>query len=118
MRAINVAIGVALLCAVAAPATAQFMGIHAPTLERAELDALRDAAVKLYKDPGRELGSRETWEAPTGSHGTVALVERFEHDGMPCMKLAHDIKRRNVSDPLQFESQLCQTPEGAWKNLF
>lgn len=118
MRLLTLALSLAAMGALAAPAAAQFMGINAPTLAREDLDALGAASAKLYKDPDREIGSKEDWESTTGSNGVVAIAERFEHEGMPCVKLAHRIKRQKYADILKLETQQCQTPEGEWKNLF
>ena len=81
--------------------------------------ALLDAASrKLYLSEEVELNAVEAWENPeTGNRGTVTLIEIFEHQGMPCRRLRHDIELRRTRDPFRFIVDRCKTSEGEWKIL-
>ena len=83
-------------------------------MSQQELDAMGDAAAKLYTDPASAPGSIERWQASSGTRGTVRLVEWYKLEGMPCARLLHELQRADAGDPQSFTIDRCQTGDG-WK---
>ena len=87
-------------------------------LSQEDLQMLGEAAQKLYIDESVPVGTVETWSNPTsGNTGSVQLVGIFEHQGMPCRRLQHDIKVKDVADPFRYIFDRCKLPSGEWKIL-
>ena len=87
-------------------------------LSQEDLDLLGAAAEKLYLDESVPVGTVERWSNPaSGNAGTVKLLGTFEHQGLPCRRLQHDITVKNVADPFRMTADRCKTADGAWKAL-
>ena len=102
------------------PAQAQFNPFTRAGFElsQADIDMLEAAAQKLYLDESVAVGSKESWSNPqSGNAGTVELVGAFEHQSLPCRRLQHDIKVKDVADPFRYIFDRCKTASGAWKVL-
>jgi hypothetical protein len=84
-------------------------------MSQEELAAMGTAAAKLYTDQARTPGSAERWQAPSGTGGTVRLVQWYRFQGMPCARLLHELQRAESSDPQTFTIDRCQTSDGEWK---
>lgn len=85
-------------------------------LSEDELAAMSTAAAKLYTDPATAPGRVERWQVPSGTGGTVRLVERYEFQGMPCAHLRHELERADAGDdPQTFTIDRCRTQDGEWK---
>jgi surface antigen len=79
---------------------------------------LETAARNLYTRDGIEVGATEKWENPqTGNSGTVTLIRKHAHQGMPCRLLQHDIVLTRTRDPYRFRVDRCRTENGEWKIL-
>ncbi|MEQ9606437.1 MAG: hypothetical protein RLN99_02095 [Kiloniellaceae bacterium] len=102
------------------PAAAQLNSVTRSGLELTTVDweMLETAAAKLYQPDAPQVGAVETWSnAESGNQGRIELLQTGEYQGMPCRKLQHEIRVKNVSDPFRFTVDRCKTPEGAWKIL-
>jgi len=87
-------------------------------LSQEDLDMLGAAARKLYVDESAAVGTVETWSNPkTGNTGSVQLIGTFEYKGLPCRRLQHDIKIKDVANPFRYLFDRCKTPSGEWKLL-
>ena len=119
MRALGAAAAAVLWLAAACPAVAQLNTFTEGGLDLTAEDweLLETAASKLYAEE-KPIGSVESWSnAQSGNHGTIELIRAGERQGMPCRRLQHDIKVKDVADPFRFTVDRCKTAEGAWKAL-
>ena len=114
LRALTLGVGALIATA---PALAQInpLGPGAFSVPREDLGLLNAAEEKLY-DPADKVGTVERWtNDKTGDSGTVTLISTFERDGMPCRRVAHDIKIRGNKTPRQFVLSRCRVADGSWK---
>ena len=87
-------------------------------LSQDDIDMLQAAAEKLYIGETAPVGKAEHWaNAATGNSGTVQLIGLFDHKGLPCRRLQHDISIKNVDDPYRFIVDRCKVADGTWKQL-
>jgi surface antigen len=87
-------------------------------LDESDLPFLQAAAEKLYLVGDVTVGTSAEWINPeTGNRGTVRLVEKHEHEGLPCRRLLHDIVLTRIRDPYRFTVDRCRTVDGEWKIL-
>jgi surface antigen len=104
----------------AVPALAQLNPFTRAGFDLTEQDVvlLQESSEKLYIDESVPVGTVETWSnADSGNTGSVQLVGAFEHKGLPCRRLQHDIKIKNVADPFRYIVDRCKIPSGEWKTL-
>lgn len=120
MRLIGTVAAAVLWLAAGFPAVAQLNTFTKGGLDLTAEDweLLDTAASKLYLTEERPIGSTEAWSnTQSGNQGTVELIQAGERQGMPCRRLQHDIKVKDVADPFRFTVDRCKTPEGDWKAL-
>ena len=123
MPRVLVSLALAVLTAVAAPPSSQAgpidpFGKSGISLSEAAYAELKEAARKIYSDPSREPGDTEAWRDPNGpSQGTVTFIERHEYQGMPCIRLRHDIEFSDLKDRYRFVVSRCRVEDGTWKIL-
>ena len=87
-------------------------------LSQEDIDLLTAAARKLYVGETASVGALESWSnEQSGNAGTVQLIGTFEHQGLPCRRLQHDITVKNVDNPFRFIFDRCKTANGEWKLL-
>lgn len=87
-------------------------------LSQEDIDLLVAAAQKLYLDESVAVGAMESWSNPaSGNAGTVELIGTFEHQGLPCRRLQHDIQVKGAANPFRYIFDRCKTADGAWKLL-
>lgn len=87
-------------------------------LSQEDIDLLSAAAKKLYLDESVKVGTVETWSnATSGNTGSVQLIGTFEYKGLPCRRLQHDIKIKDVANPFRYIFDRCKTANGEWKVL-
>ncbi len=109
-----------LVGALAVPAQAQLNPFKRSGFElsQEDIDLLAAAGRKLYEDESVAVGTVETWSNPaTGNTGSIQLIGIFEHNGLPCRRLQHDIKIKVVRDPFRYLFDRCKLPSGEWKLL-
>ena len=119
-RIVVVALAIIVAGLPSPPARAQFNPFTRAgfDLSQEDIAMLEAAAEKLYLDESVAVGSRESWSNPqSGNSGTVALVGTFEHQGLPCRRLQHDIKVKDVQDSFRYIFDRCKTAGGEWKLL-
>ncbi len=86
-------------------------------IKKGDLVALTVAAQKLY-DAKAPVGTVNDWENPTsGNKGTVTLIDHFEREGMPCMRLGYTFIMKGEADPKNFALRECLDDDGKWKIL-
>ncbi len=87
-------------------------------LSQEDLELLSAAAKKLYIDESVPVGTVETWSNPkSGNTGSVQLIGTFDYKGLPCRRLQHDIRVKDVANPFRYLFDRCKTPNGEWKLL-
>ena len=87
-------------------------------LEDGDIPLLEAAAQKLYLVEAVDVGAVESWNnAESGNYGTVTLIQKHAHQGLPCRRLQHDIKIKGEADPYRFIIDRCKTEDGSWKLL-
>ncbi len=87
-------------------------------LSETDIDMLKAAAEKLYLAESVEVGTVETWNnAETGNSGTVTLTRKHAYNDLPCRRLQHDIRVKNIADHFRFVFDRCKTSDGSWKLL-
>lgn len=83
-----------------------------------DIQLLQTAAARLYEGETAEVGTVETWSnAASGNTGAVQLVQIFEHQGLTCRRLQHDIKVNDVENTFRYIFDRCKTAAGEWKLL-
>ncbi|MDJ0894577.1 MAG: hypothetical protein QNJ92_05510 [Alphaproteobacteria bacterium] len=86
-------------------------------IKKGDLTALTLAAQKLY-DAKAPVGTVDEWENPkSGNRGTVTLIDHFERDGGPCMRLGYTFIIKGEADPKNFALRQCLADDGKWKIL-
>lgn len=108
-------LAVTVLVATSWPVTAQINPFKHSDFELTEKDValLKAAAANLYEGETAPLGIQEAWSNPmSGNAGTVELVRIFEHKGLTCRRLQHDI-----AEPFRFIIDRRQVSPGVWKTL-
>ncbi len=87
-------------------------------LSETDIDKLEAAAKKLYLAESVEVGTVETWNnAETGNSGTVTLTRKHAYKDLPCRRLQHDIRVKDIADSFRFVLDRCKTSDGSWKLL-
>ena len=87
-------------------------------LDQSDLEAIQAATQPYFDDDTVAPGTVREWSnAETGNSGTATLLERFEHDGMPCRRIQHDITIEDVADKFRYIIDRCQVADGSWKLL-
>jgi surface antigen len=117
-RVLGLAAAVALGLTVSYPAAAQLNALTRGGLNLTAEDwaLLEAAAEKLYATEDQPVGAAETWSNDqSGNSGRIELVMAGDYQGMPCRRLKHDIRVKDVGNPFHFIVDRCQTPDGAWK---
>lgn len=121
IRLVSLALAAVLLTGVAAlPAQAQLNPFTRGGFELSQddIDMLKAAAAKLYDGETAPVGKAEYWaNQNSGNSGTVQLIGLFDHQGLPCRRLQHDITIKDVADPFRFIVDRCKTADGSWKQL-
>lgn len=113
---VAILLGMGLSCA----ATAQINDLARSGLDLTDKDweLLKAAASKLYLTEDRPVGTVETWSnADSGNRGRIELVRIGEFESMPCRRLQHEIRVKDVADPFRFTVDRCRTSGGDWKVL-
>jgi surface antigen len=81
-----------------------------------DIKQMQAATAPFFSSDTIPLGTTRSWSnAKSGDSGTAELVDRFEKGGMPCRRIPHVIKVKNVRDP--YVTDRCRTPDGTWKIL-
>lgn len=113
------AMAIAGLCLVAGlPAFGQLNDITRSGLDLTPEDweLMEAAAAELYLTEEAPVGTVETWSNDqSGNRGSIELIRTGQYQGMPCRRLQHDIRVKDVADPYRFTVDRCKTAEGAWK---
>lgn len=79
-------------------------------------EMLEAAAAKLYATENQPIGAAESWSNDqSGNSSRIELAKTGEYQGMPCRRLKHDIRIKDVGNPFHFIVDRCRTPDGAWK---
>jgi surface antigen len=121
MRTVSCVLAALTVLVVSSSASAQINPFGRPSGERVtkeDLQLIDAASSKLYKTDNPQVGASERWSNPdTGNSGTVALVQVFDKDGMPCRKLRHQIKLKGAKDPQIYIFNRCRVKSGEWKWL-
>ena len=121
IRFVSLALAAAILTGLAGlPAQAQLNPFTRSGFElsQEDIDMLKAAAEKLYLGETAPVGKAEHWaNVATGNSGTVQLIGLFDHQGLPCRRLQHDITIKNVADPYRFIVDRCKAADGSWKQL-
>lgn len=117
IKRVSAAAALFVVVGAAAPADAQInpFGPGGFAVPREDLALLGAAETKLH-EPGVKVGTAERWRNErNGDSGTVTLISTFESDGMPCRRIAHQIKLRGDKRARQFVISRCRTADGSWK---
>ena len=121
IRFLSLALVAVLLAGAAAlPAQAQLNPFTRAGFElsQEDIDMMKAAAAKLYLGETAAVGKGEHWaNDKSGNSGTVQLIGLFDHQGLPCRRLQHDIKIHDVDDPFRFIVDRCKAADGTWKQL-
>lgn len=121
IRFVSLALAAVILTGVAGlPAQAQLNPFTRSGFElsQEDIDMLKAAAAKLYEGETAPVGKAEHWaNDQTGNSGIVQLIGLFDHQGLPCRRLQHDITIKNVDDPYRFIVDRCKVADGSWKQL-
>ncbi|MEM7225154.1 MAG: hypothetical protein AAF495_19405 [Pseudomonadota bacterium] len=124
MSRIIVSIGLAAVLALGAasitPSLAQVNPFEdqLSDLSAEDRDKLMRAALALYDDPDKPIGTVDRWENTiSGNSGAVKLLGRFEHQGLPCVTLQHRLDIATKQDPQFYVINRCKAKDGDWKIL-
>lgn len=83
-----------------------------------DYEIAKAAAASLYTDENAMPGDVVSWKNPeSGNYGTIEMVDRHAYQGLPCVRLQHDIKITTVETPFRYILDRCQTADGEWKLL-
>src|SRR3546814_20428689 len=75
-------------------------------------ELMEAAAAELYLTEEAPVGTVETWSNDqSGNRGSIELIRTGQYQGMPCRRLQHDIRVKDVADPYRFPRDRCQTAE-------
>ena len=117
-RALGILAVTALLLSTAAAQTVNPFGRPGFNLTDGDVTKLEEATRPFFEDETVPVGTVRNWENPeSGNAGTAKLSSRFEHQGMPCRRIEHDIKLADNADPFHFVIDRCQVADGSWKFL-
>jgi surface antigen len=87
-------------------------------LTNSDVPLLTEATRPFFEDNTVPVGTVKSWSnAESGNGGTATLIDRFQHKGMPCLRIQHDIKLNKVADPFRFIIDRCRVADGSWKFL-
>lgn len=114
------ALAALVLTSLAPVAQAQFNPFQRSGFEltQQDIELLGAAAAKLYQGETAEVGTVETWSNETsGNTGAVQLLTIFEHKGLTCRRLQHDIQVSKVANTFRYIFDRCKTASGEWKVL-
>ncbi len=93
-------------------------GLSGFTLDQGDIDIITKAVEPFYEEPPPAAGTSVTWENDaSGSRGTATLMKVYEINDMPCRRIRHDIRVKNVSTLFTFTVDRCQVADGSWKAL-
>ena len=87
-------------------------------LTGSDVQILMETTRPFLEDDTVSIGTAKTWTNPqSGNNGMATLIARFEHQGMPCRRIQHDIKIKTKADPFRFIIDRCRVADGTWKML-
>ncbi len=79
--------------------------------------SLMAAAQKLHETEA-PIGATSDWANPnSGNGGTVTLIERFDRDGQPCLRMGCKFVEEGQADPKHLTISGCLDDDGKWKVL-
>jgi hypothetical protein len=115
-KLIAVALALAVLNGGGAAAQWQwFQWISDPVLSKNDLAIIRKAVREEIH--GKPAGTVAKWANPaTGHSGTITLISKSVHEGMPCERIKYQIASSTPGDPFeQYLFTSCRLPDGTWK---
>lgn len=92
-----------------------FRGYKGPALAKADFEQGIQAADKLLKADGANVGASETWVGPTsGNSGTLTVLSAYERQGRPCRSLRSVVKYK-AGTQRTWTLNVCRVASGDWK---
>ena len=117
-RILSALLFVALMLPAATAQAVNPFGRSGFELTNGDITLITEATRPFLEDDTVPVGTVRSWSNPkSGNGGTATLVDRFEQKGMPCRRIQHDIKLKNVADPYRFIIDRCRIADGSWKML-
>ena len=79
--------------------------------------SLISAGQKLY-DAKAPIGTTGDWEnSRSGNSGTVTLIEHFDRNDQPCIRLGCKFIAKDQDEPKHFTLRQCLDDDGKWRIL-
>jgi|SRR6056297_1690937 len=104
-------LAIALVAALAMPASAQWKRLSIKGLEQTDIDMMRAAGRAVGEE---EVGAETSWKnSATQNDGRAKLVERDEQDGMPCRIIAHRVHIGQTDETVDLSFRTCRK-DGKW----
>ncbi len=93
-------------------------GLSGFTLDEKDIQIINQAVEPFYATSPPPPGTSEAWDNPnSGNRGTATLMKVYEFNDLPCRRIRHDIRVKNVSTLFTFTVDRCQLASGEWKAL-
>lgn len=99
----------------ATPLRGFMFGIPSSTMSKADWAAFYDAAGKLLAPMPSTLGQSETWQGPSGAHGTLKIMKIYEQHNMPCRDVLAQFHNKRESRTLHYKLAVCRDAQGEWR---
>ena len=118
LKGLGIVAVMALLLSAASAQTVNPFGRPGFNLTEGDVAKLEEATKPFFEDDTIAIGTVRAWQnTESGNAGTATLASRFEHKGMPCRRIEHDIKLAKYGDPFHFVIDRCKVADGSWKFL-
>lgn len=90
-------------------------GVPRNTMSKADWAGFDEAASRLLSTMPSTIGQSESWQGPTGAHGTLTIEKIYERHDMPCRDVRAQFNNKKDSRTLDYNLAVCRDAQGAWR---
>lgn len=90
-------------------------GIPSSTMSKADWSAFHNSAATLLAQMPAVVGHEQSWQGPTGAHGTVTIQRIFTKKDLPCRDIHAQFITKKTDRTLNYTVAVCRDDKGEWK---
>lgn len=97
------------------PLRGYMFGAPRSTMNKADWSAFHEAAGRLLSQMPSSIGQSETWQGPTGAHGTLTIEKIYERQNMPCRDVQARFNNKRDNRSMTYNLAVCRDAQGEWR---